>query len=144
MTQVIIENPVLNSPYIEPTRHFKFSDEGITSEIVESRRISSYFIPIAKPKAKTRGKQLALDTGWTQDPKPGRWLLKSMITMIKLMIVKYTNGNMRKSTTNLMGYTSIFSINIFLGKLGTGPISVLKNSWTKDIVYNVLPEILSG
>jgi type III restriction enzyme len=67
MPQVTIENPVLNSPYNEPVRHFKFSDEGITSEIVESRRISSYFIPIAKPKSRTKGKQLALDTGWTQD-----------------------------------------------------------------------------
>jgi type III restriction enzyme len=67
MPQVVIENPVLNSPYKEPTRHFKFSDEGITSEIEESRRISSYFIPIAKPKKKAGGKQLALDTEWTQD-----------------------------------------------------------------------------
>jgi len=48
--QVVIENPILNSPYEEPTRHFSFSDEGITNEIVEARRISSYFIPIAKPK----------------------------------------------------------------------------------------------
>lgn len=33
MPQVIIENSVINSPYREPTRHFKFSDEGITDEI---------------------------------------------------------------------------------------------------------------
>jgi hypothetical protein len=45
MRQVVIENPVINSPYLEPTRHFKFTDDGITDEIVESRRISSYFIP---------------------------------------------------------------------------------------------------
>jgi type III restriction enzyme len=52
MPQVVIENAVLNSPYKEPTRHFKFSDEGITSEIEETRRISSYLIPIAKLKKK--------------------------------------------------------------------------------------------
>ncbi len=34
----LTENPVLNSPYNEPTRHFRFSDEGITSEIVETIR----------------------------------------------------------------------------------------------------------
>ena len=34
----VIENPVLNSPYKEPTRHFRFSDEGKTSEIVEAIR----------------------------------------------------------------------------------------------------------
>src|SRR5215217_8995971 len=61
----VIENPVINSPFREPERHFRFSDEGITSEIVESRRVSSYFIPIPKPKKK--GSQLAFDTEWTQD-----------------------------------------------------------------------------
>ena len=30
MRQVVIENPVLNSPFAEPTRHFRFSDDGIT------------------------------------------------------------------------------------------------------------------
>jgi len=65
MADVIIENPILNSPFQEPTRHFKFTDEGITNEKVDGRRISSYFIPIAKPKKK--GKQLTFDTEWTQD-----------------------------------------------------------------------------
>jgi len=65
LSDVIIENPILNTPFAEPTRHFRFSDEGITSEVVESRRTSSYFVPIAKPKKK--GKQLAFDTEWTKD-----------------------------------------------------------------------------
>ena len=49
MNPVVIENPVINSPFDEPRRHFRFSDEGITSEIVAQRRTSSYFIPIAAP-----------------------------------------------------------------------------------------------
>ena len=65
MAQVVIENPVLNSPYEEPSRHFYFDEEGITDKVVASRRLSSYFIPIAKPKKK--GKQLELDTEWTKD-----------------------------------------------------------------------------
>ncbi len=65
MADTLIENPILNSPYFEPERHFKFTDEGISNEIVEGRRSSSYFIPIARPKKK--GKQLAFDTEWTQD-----------------------------------------------------------------------------
>jgi type III restriction enzyme len=65
MSQVTIENPVLNSPFAKPHRHFKFTDDGITDEILETRRISGYFIPIAQPKKK--GKQLAFDTEWTQD-----------------------------------------------------------------------------
>ena len=45
MSQVIIENPIINSPFDEPTRHFRFSDEGITDEIADGRRTSSYFVP---------------------------------------------------------------------------------------------------
>ncbi|MDO8588668.1 MAG: DEAD/DEAH box helicase family protein [Armatimonadota bacterium] len=63
--QVVIENPVINSPFEEPRRHYRFSEDGITDEIVESRRVSSYFIPVAQPKKK--GKQLVLDTEWTKD-----------------------------------------------------------------------------
>ena len=66
MSQVVIENPIINSPFDEPTRHFCFSDEGITNEIVGGRRASSYFVPIAKPKKKG-SKQLQFDTEWTQD-----------------------------------------------------------------------------
>jgi type III restriction enzyme len=65
MSQVIIENPIINSPFDEPTRHFRFADEGITNEEVEGRRISSYFVPVARPKKK--GKQLHFDTEWTKD-----------------------------------------------------------------------------
>ncbi len=65
MSQVIIENPVINSPYEEPRRHFRFGDEGITNEIVNGRRVSSYFIPIARPKKK--GKQLSFDTEWNKE-----------------------------------------------------------------------------
>lgn len=68
MSQVVIENPIINSPFNEPTQHFRFTDEGITDEIVEGRRISSYFVPIARPKKKKGAEnQLMFDTEWTQD-----------------------------------------------------------------------------
>ncbi|NLX23807.1 MAG: DEAD/DEAH box helicase family protein [Phycisphaerae bacterium] len=66
MPQVVIENPILNSPFAEPTRHFRFTDEGITNEIVQGRRVSSYFVPIAQPRKKGSG-QLVFDTEWTKD-----------------------------------------------------------------------------
>ena len=65
--QVVIENPVLNSPFEEPERHWRFTDEGITDEVEEKRRISSYFVPIAKPRKTTKDKQLVFDTEWTKD-----------------------------------------------------------------------------
>jgi hypothetical protein len=65
MSQVVIENPVINSPFDEPTRHFRFGDEGITDEIVDGRRTSSCFVPIARPRKK--GGQLVFDTEWVQE-----------------------------------------------------------------------------
>jgi type III restriction enzyme len=62
---VAIDNPILNSPLDEPRRHYRFDDDGITDEIAECRRPSSYFIPIAAPRKK--GKQLTFKTQWTQD-----------------------------------------------------------------------------
>ncbi|HNS39441.1 MAG TPA: DEAD/DEAH box helicase family protein, partial [Promineifilum sp.] len=66
MPQVVIENPVLNSPFAEPTRHFRFNDEGITNETDDGRRPSSYFIPIAKPR-KRGGQRALFGTEWTAE-----------------------------------------------------------------------------
>jgi len=87
MKQVIIENPVLNSPFEVPQRHFKFDDEGITNEVVESRRNSAYFIPIAKPKM--QGKQLRLDTGWTEE----RIRPNDDINRIRAKVDQWRQGN---------------------------------------------------
>jgi type III restriction enzyme len=65
--QVVIENPVINSPFDEPKRHFKFTEEGITDETIEERRPISYFIPITRPRSRGRQAQLSLDTEWTED-----------------------------------------------------------------------------
>lgn len=56
MADAVIENPILNSPFREPERHWRFGDTGITNDVVEDRRASSYFMPI--PASKVRGRQL--------------------------------------------------------------------------------------
>ena len=61
----VIDDPILNSPFREPTRHFKFDEDGITNEIENGRRPSSHFVPI--PRAKKKGKQLQFETEWTKD-----------------------------------------------------------------------------
>lgn len=58
MNEAVIENPVINSPFEAPRRHFRFDDDGITNQIVEERRASSYFMPIAAPRKKSK-QQLA-------------------------------------------------------------------------------------
>ncbi|MGH9432097.1 MAG: BPTD_3080 family restriction endonuclease [Terriglobia bacterium] len=101
MKEVVIENPVINSPFEEPKRHFKFTDEGITNEIIEPRRTSSYFIPIAKPKK--RGKQLLLDTEWTQD----RIEENRFINEVRRRVETWRRGGrvgVTKTTSRLLDY----------------------------------------
>ena len=66
MSQTVIENPVINSPYFEPSRHFRSADDGITNDIIQGRRVSSYFIPIPQPKHTS--KQMTItESEWVGD-----------------------------------------------------------------------------
>jgi len=53
-SRTTIENPVINSPFAEPQRHFRFTATGITNEVVKGRCKRTYFIPIPKPKLQDR------------------------------------------------------------------------------------------
>ncbi|HYT65631.1 MAG TPA: hypothetical protein VEL51_04395 [Vicinamibacterales bacterium] len=66
MAQVTIDNPILNSAFDVPTRHFKFDNDGITTETEDKRRPSAFFMPIAR--ARKKGEQAHFDTEWTLDP----------------------------------------------------------------------------
>jgi len=95
MSQVVIENPILNSPFEEPSRHFRFGDEGITNEIVAARRSSSYFIPI--PAARKKGKtQLILDTEWTGE----RIEENAFINSVRARVARWRDAG-RPGTTRL-------------------------------------------
>ena len=51
MTQGSIENPVINSPFVEPAQHFVTTADGtVTGEIEPRRRPSEFFVPVARPK----------------------------------------------------------------------------------------------
>jgi type III restriction enzyme len=64
----VIENPILNSPFEEPTRHHRYDDDNnITEDVLSGRRPSSYFMPIAAPKKTT--KQTLLDFGIADEKK---------------------------------------------------------------------------
>lgn len=99
MKSVVIENPIVNSPFSEPKRHFRFDDEGITSEIVEKRRNSQYFIPIAKPKKKDNQQQLELEF-WTND----RIEENGFINQIRQRVSFWRNNNYR-GTVNITPIT---------------------------------------
>ena len=59
MPDRVISNPIINSPYHAPSKHFAFDNDGITNQIVEGRRPSSYFVPVPRPRK--RGAQQQLD-----------------------------------------------------------------------------------
>ncbi len=67
MAPVVIDNPIINSPFFQPNQHFRFDEGGITNEIVAGRRVSSYFVPIPAAKKKVGKAQLSFDTEWTKD-----------------------------------------------------------------------------
>lgn len=50
MSNEALSNPVINSPYEEPTRHFVIGPNGPTGELGQGRRPSEFFIPVPKPK----------------------------------------------------------------------------------------------
>lgn len=53
-----MNSPILNSPYKEPVRHFKSDERGLTEEVLECRRPSSFYIPVPRAKSlKKRAEQ---------------------------------------------------------------------------------------
>jgi type III restriction enzyme len=59
MMNEFFEKPVLNSPYVYPTRHWELDDQGQpTQRIIERRRPAEFITPIPKPrKRKDAAKQ---------------------------------------------------------------------------------------
>lgn len=82
-----IENPILNGPFEEPKRHFKFTDEGISNEIVGERRTSSYFVPIAK--SKKASKQLTIEF---DEMKQDRIEENKLVNQIRERIGRWRSG----------------------------------------------------
>jgi type III restriction enzyme len=96
MPDVVIENPIINSPFEEPRRHFYFDQTGITDKIVEARRNSAYFVPIPPSKKKSGGEQLVLGTEWTRD----RQKENKFINDIRNAVAKWRFGGAYDGVTN--------------------------------------------
>ena len=101
MAPPVIANPILNTPFSEPERHFLFNDEGITDQIADGRRESGYFLPIASPRKK--GGQLKFETEWTQD----RFLSSPRINRIRERVNQWRAGGYlgcTRTTERLLQY----------------------------------------
>ena len=81
MAKVTIENPVINSPFEEPKRHFKFNARGITEEITDGRRRSEYFMPFPKPKKRSGQDQMQFELP-EQDLRQANAFINSVRTQV--------------------------------------------------------------
>ena len=81
MPKVTIENPVINSPFEEPQRHFKFNARGITEEIADGRRRSEYFMPFPKPKKQSGQDQMQFELP-DQDLRQANAFINSVRTQV--------------------------------------------------------------
>ncbi len=76
MSATFAEQPILNSPYEYPSRHWELEDGVPTDRIVESRRGSEYVTPVPPPRRRSGQRSLALgieelsDEGQEYDPTP--------------------------------------------------------------------------
>ncbi len=73
MEEQFFKNPILNSPYDYPRRHWQLLDGQPTGDIVEHRRAADFITPIPKPRKRSRAQPgLMVDEGTglsTQDQR---------------------------------------------------------------------------
>ncbi|MEY4731129.1 MAG: hypothetical protein RL681_75 [Candidatus Parcubacteria bacterium] len=101
-----IDNPILNSPYVEPTRHFKSDERGLTNEVLEERRPSTFYIPA--PRAKTKQDQLDINLA---EGAYGSELQKEneFINKVRAKVKEWRQSGyagLTKTSRDLLGYWS--------------------------------------
>ncbi|HIU72860.1 MAG TPA: DEAD/DEAH box helicase family protein [Candidatus Aphodousia faecipullorum] len=99
-TEEFFQSPILNSPYEEPTKHWKMSDGVATGEIIEERRRADFVTPIPKAKTIEQSRQAELEgisDSFTQD---GQKYTKDIINEIRSYVKEW-----RKLPKELWGVT---------------------------------------
>ena len=84
-----IDNPILNSPYEQPDRHYAIGPQGPTGEIQDGRRPSESFIPIAVSKKGKKGGDGSEQEGFDFDATGERREKNSLINDIRRDVDKW-------------------------------------------------------
>jgi type III restriction enzyme len=121
MAGAVITNPVINSPFHMPERHFVFSDEGITDQLANGRRPSSYFVPIPQPKKKSKDKQLVFDTEWTRDRIQPNDFVNRVRPRVDLWRARGSRDGITRVTQRLLDYWR---------RTGSSRRAPTRSSWT--------------
>ena len=85
-----LSNPILNSPFAEPTRHFELGSHGPTGEVLEGRRPSESFVPV--PKTRKGRSQQALDFDIVGDRREENSLINDIRRAVELWRANNWNG----------------------------------------------------
>lgn len=84
MTEADFSNPILNSPFEPPERHFVLGGNGPTGEIRDGRRLSESFIPIPSSR-----KGVATQQAFDFDPTGERLESNSLINDIRTEVERW-------------------------------------------------------
>lgn len=84
-----IDNPILNSPYEQPDRHYTIGPQGPTGEIRVGRRPSESFTPIVATKKRKRGHDDAAQIGFDFDATGERRERNTLINDIRRDVARW-------------------------------------------------------
>src|SRR5579875_1183581 len=74
----LLSNPILNSPYDPPDRHFQIGPNGPTGRVLSGRRPSESFIPVPQSRKAKRGEQQVLDFDVTGERREANTLINDI------------------------------------------------------------------
>jgi type III restriction enzyme len=89
MTEHFFEQPILNSPYAHPARHWELDPDGQpTNRIIEARRGAKFITPVPKPKRRRQSNapvqnQMVLDEGLGLSSEEQQYDTTSVINAIR-------------------------------------------------------------
>ena len=81
------EQPILNSPYEYPAKHWELDEQGLpTQQIIENRRSAEFITPIPKPRrrrADRRQQELDIDEGHRLSTREQQYAVAAMVNEIR-------------------------------------------------------------
>jgi len=87
MTEQFFEQPVINSPYEYPRRHWELDETGQpTKRVVEERRNAKFITPIPKPKKQGHQSQMVFDEGKGLSTEEQRYDPTSVINKVRTKV----------------------------------------------------------
>lgn len=92
MDERFFEQPILNSPYEYPVRHWELDESGQpTQQIIERRRFAEYITPIPKPKKRKGQTSLVFDEGKGISTAEQQYDPTPVINALRIQVDKWRN-----------------------------------------------------